>query len=289
MNSIKQAYRDFLNTPEGAALYRQFKQLLYARQDSLVQWLNASVLLTLPAARKLKVRVCDIGGGDGDRITRILQFLQAKFKNRFHLDFVEQSALYVSEFNPEPLTQFCQTKKNHCLFENAKLTAGNYDLVLLIHSIFAFESGDSTRKVLDLRREDGNIVIVSNAPNSFLGGLKRLCDTGYSDKRFEIDDLKRSLRKSGVAFRQQTTFTEWAIDKKTWKRDVGIILNWISLGRYDSLPSRQQGDIQDYIRKRGKKNGSRTFFKEEEIVLTIPDMRSGKIKSNETIANRNAT
>ena len=282
MNSIKQAYRDFLNTPEGAALYRQFKQLLYARQDSLVQWLNASVLLTLPAARKLNVRVCDIGGGDGDRITRILQFLQSKFKNRFHLDFVEQSALYVSEFNRKPLPQFCRTEIKHCLFEDAKLTTGNYDLVLLIHSIFAFENGDSTRKVLALRRRDGNIVIVSNAPNSFLGGLKRLTDTGFSDKRFEIDDLKRSLRKSGVYFRQQTTFTEWAIDKKTWKRDIGIILNWISLGRYDSLPPRQQREIQDYIRRRGKKNGSRTFFKEEEIVLTIPDIRRQKLESKQT-------
>lgn len=287
MNSIKQAYRDFLNTPEGVALYRQFKKLLYARQDSLVQWLNNSVLLTLPAARKLNVRVCDIGGGDGGRITRILQFLQGKFKNRFRLDFIEQSALYVSEFKPQPLTPFCRITINHGLFEDAKLTVGNYDLVLLIHSIFAFENGDSTRKVLDLRRTDGNIVIVSNAPNSFLGGLKRLTDTDYSDKRFEIDDLKQSLRKSGVDFRQQTTFTEWAIDKKTWKRDIGIILNWISLGRYDSLPKRQQMEIQDYVRRRGKKNGSRTFFKEEEIVLTIPDLRRNRSESAETSINLN--
>ncbi len=284
MNSIQQAYRDFLNTPEGAALYRQFKQLLYARQDSLVQWLNASVLLTLPAARKLNVRVCDIGGGDGDRITRILQFLQGKFKNRFRLDFIEQSGLYVSEFSRKPLPQFCRAEVKHCLFEDAKLTAGSYDLVLLIHSIFAFENGSSTRKVLDLRRKDGSIVIVSNAPNSFLGGLKQLTDKGYSDKRFEIDDLKRSLRKSGVHFKQQTTFTEWVIDKKTWKRDIDIILNWISLGRYDFLPPRQQRDIQDYIRKRGKKNGSRTFFKEEEIVLTIPDAGREKMGDGNPLA-----
>ena len=282
MNSIKQAYRDFLNTPEGAALYRQFKQLLYARQDSLVQWLNASVLLTLPAARKLNVRVCDIGGGDGNRITRILQFLKSKFKNRFHLDFIEQSALYVSEFNPETLTKFCRTKVNHCLFEDAKLSVGSYDLVLLIHSIFAFENGDSTEKVLSLRRKGGNIVVISNAPNSFLGGLKRLTDAGYSDKRFEIDDLKRSFRKLGVNFKQESTFTEWAIDKKTWRRDIGIILNWISLGRYDSMPPHRQREIRDYIRRRGKKSGSRTFFKEEEIILTIPDTKQKKLENDET-------
>jgi hypothetical protein len=270
LNSIKQAYRDFLNTPEGAALYRQFKRLLYARDDSLVQWLNPSVVQTLPAAQSMHVRVCDIGGGDGDRITRILQFLHAKFKNRFQLDFIEQSALYVAAFNPTPLTKFCQTRKHHALFENVALPTQTYDVVLLIHSIFAFENGKSTEKVLALRKVDGNIVVVSNAPNSFLGGLKRLVDYGYEDKRFEIDDLKNTLRKLGIDYRQYRARTEWAIEKKTWKHDLGIILNWISLGRYSSLPKRRQSEIEDYIRNRGKKNGSRTLFREEEIILVIP-------------------
>ena len=165
---------------------------------------------------------------------------------------------------------FCRTKMHHCLFENANLPVENYDLTLLIHSIFAFENGASTEKVLSLRRAGGSIVVVSNAPNSFLGGLKRLTDYGYEDRRFEIDDLKHALRKSGLSFKQNSTFTVWAIDRKTWKRDIGIILKWISLGRYELLPKHRQREIEDYIRKRGKQNGSRTLFKEQEIVLTIP-------------------
>lgn len=269
MYSIKKAYREFLNTPEGANVYRQFKRLLYAREDSLVQWLNTSFLRTLPATQSLNVHVCDIGGGDGDRITRILRFLHNTFKNKFHLHFVEQSKLYVAAFNPAPLIPYCQTKKYHCLFEDADLPARNYDLTLLIHSIFAFENGRSTEKVLALRRAGGSIVVVSNAPNSFLGGLKKLTDSGYSDERFEIDDLKRSLKRLGVHFKEISTFTEWAIDKKTWKRDIRTILDWISLGRYESLSASRQREIQDYIRKRGKKSGSRTIFKEQEIALTI--------------------
>jgi hypothetical protein len=269
VSSIKKAYCDFLNTPEGAHLYREFKRLLYAREDSLVQWLNTSKLRALPSTQLLNVHVCDIGGGDGDRITRILQFLQAKFKNHFHLDFVEQSALYVSEFDTEPLSRFCRTKVYHSLFEETKLSAGKYDLVLLIHSIFAFQNGESTQKVLALPRSGGSIVIVSNAPNSFLGGLKRLTDSDYSDRRYEIDDLIRTLRKSGIRYKQDITVTDWAIDKKTWKRDVGVILNWISLGRYDSLPKRRQREIIKYIRERGNEVGSRTFFTEQEVVLTI--------------------
>src|SRR5258708_2763532 len=168
--SIKQAYRDFLNTPEGATVYRQFKRLLYATDDSLVQWLHTSVFRTLPSARALNVRVCDIGGGDGVRITRILQFLHGKFRNSFRLDFIEQSALYVATFDPIPLGQFCRTKKHHVLFEDVSLPTRSYDLVLLIHSIFALDNGRSTAKVLSLRRQSGDIVIVSNARNSFLGG-----------------------------------------------------------------------------------------------------------------------
>ena len=281
MNSIKKAYRDFLNTPEGANVYRQFKRLLYARTDSLVQWLNPSVFQTLPAAQGLDVRVCDIGGGDGDRVTRILQFLHAKFKNRFHLDFIEQSALYVTDFNPKPLNKFCQIKIHHSLFEDVTLPIQSFDLVLLIHSIFAFENGNATEKVLALRRSGGNVIVVSNAPNSFLGGLKRLVDYGYDDKRFEIDDLKRVLKKLGVAYSEKRTRTAWAIEKKMWKRDVEIILNWISLGHYSSLPQRRQREIGDYIRGHGKRNGSRRIFREEEIVLVIPK-QAGWFLENQT-------
>ena len=275
MSSIKKAYRDFLNTHEGANVYRQFKRLLYARNDSLVQWLNPSVFQTLPAVRGLKVRVCDIGGGDGDRITRILQFLQSRFGNRFHLDFIEQSALYVSEFDPAPLSQFCRTKVHHKLFEETELSAKSYHLVLLIHSIFAFENGNSTEKVLALRRDGGSIVVVSNASKSFLGGLKRLTDYGYEDRRFEIDDLERTLRKLQIPYQRRTTQTEWAIERKTWRQDMSVILDWISLGRFKSFPTSKCKEIESYIYKRGRERNSKTFFKEEEVVLVIPSVGRG--------------
>ena len=270
MNSIKEAYREFLNTPEGAKVYRQFKRLLYAKEDSLVQWLDTSILRPLPAARGLNVRVCDIGGGDGDRITRILQFLHAKFKNRFRLDFVEQSAVYVAAFDPMPLAKFCRTKVHHSLFENVRLPLKSYDLVLLIHSIFAFESDVLTEKVLSLRRRGGSIVVVSNSPNSFLGGLKRLVDEKFADSRFEIIDLERGLRSLGVTFRRRKTNTEWVIDKRTWKRDIKVLLDWISLGRFRTFPKRQRERIEDYLVRRGKSRGARTFFREEEVILVIP-------------------
>lgn len=270
MKSVKQAYRDFLNTPEGAKLYRQFKRLLYAKEDSLVQWLNTCVLKALPASRGLNVRVCDIGGGDGDRITRILQVLRGKFRNRFSLDFVEQSAVYAAAFNLMPLEKFCRTKVYHSLFEDVRLPIKSYDLVLLIHSIFAFENEVSAEKVLSLRRSGGSVVVVSNASNSFLGGLKRLVDEGFADRRFEIIDLERVLRRLGVKYRRRRTNTEWAIEKRTWKRDIEVILDWVSLGRYCTFSKRKREEIEEYLLRRGKRNGSRTFFREEEVILVIP-------------------
>jgi hypothetical protein len=210
MDSVKSAYCRFLNTKEGANAYRQFKRLLYAREDSLVQWLNPSVFQTLRAAQSVEVNVCDIGGGDGGRITRILQFLHAKFKNRFALDFVEQSKLYCDAFNAGPLARFCRTKKHHSMFEDVLFKPRYYDLIILIHSIFAFDNEYSTEKVLALRKLDGAIVVVSNAPNSLLGRLKRLVDDGFEDRRFEITDLKRTLGNLGVNYRQYST--NWTVE-----------------------------------------------------------------------------
>jgi hypothetical protein len=213
-NSVKQAYLDFLNTPDGVALYQQFKRLLYTQDDSLIQWLNTSVLSALPPVREHNARVCDIGGGDGYRIRRILQFLHDNFRNRFRLDFIEQSPLHVAAFDPVLLGQFCRIKVHNRLFEHVTLPTQSYDLVFLIHSIFAFENGKSIDKVLSLRRHSGNIVIVSNSPDSFLGGLKRIVDGELSDKRFELDDVEVALHELGITYERNRTYTEWAIDKE---------------------------------------------------------------------------
>jgi len=143
-------------------------------------------------------------------------------------------------------------------------------LVFLIHSIFAFENDKTIDKVLSLRRDSGNVVVVSNSPDSFLGGLKRIVDEELSEKRFELDDVEQALHKLGVTYERSRTCTEWAIEKKTWKHDMEIIWNWISLGRYHSLSDRRKIEVEEYVRDSGVPDGLRTFFREEEAVLTIP-------------------
>jgi hypothetical protein len=174
VRSIKEAYRQYFNTDSGTAAYNAFKRLLYTEEDTLVEAINSNILQSLPFIRKDVINVCDIGGGDGNRIIRILKYLYAKYQMDYRLDFIEQSQQYIDAFDTKPISEFGVTKKYPDLFENVALP-GRYDLVFLIHSIFAFENWKAVDKILSLPNcEDSKIIVVSNAPGSFLGELSSL-------------------------------------------------------------------------------------------------------------------
>jgi|SRR6267143_5937024 len=278
MQSIKEAYRKFLNTDYGAQLYNSFKDILYGGEDSLVQILNNNVLQNLPLVQKESLEVCDIGGGDGKRISHILRFLHSKFDLRFRLDFIEQSKQYVDAFDTGPLDSFCETTRFHALFEDVALQS-HYDLVFLIQSIFAFENRNAVDKVLSLPHSDGAIIVVSNAPHSFLGSLKLLVDEGYGDNRYEIDHLERGLEKRDVSFSKFEFKTKWTIDKSRYDREIGTLLEWISLGTYSKFSSDKKRLIEVYLSNNTVRKGERTFFSEDEIVLMIPPLRPETIRA----------
>ncbi|HYM77459.1 MAG TPA: hypothetical protein VE377_15905 [Candidatus Dormibacteraeota bacterium] len=265
--SIKLSYRQFLNTEAGASTYRQFKDVLYTDDDSLVQTLNTTVLQSLPVLNRNPLRVCDIGGGDGKRITRILTFLHKKFGLRFTLDFVEQSSYLIHSFNPRGVECFCETQMIETLFEEANLPAGCYDLVFLIHSIFAFETGLAVDKVLSLPKRGGTIVVVSNAQESFLAGLKKILDVGFGDSRFEIADLLEVLHKRRIETAQTTFETRWAISKESLAQRIPNLLEWLSLGRFAEIDKDRAEKVHEYIRKNSVDLRDRVSFCESEVVL----------------------
>lgn len=269
MNSIKEQYRRFLNTARGAQVYNSFKKILYTEEDSLVQTLDNDCLQDLPIVRQCLLNVCDVGGGDGNRIIHILKYLHEKFHIRFQLDFVEQSQPYIAAFDSAPINDFTEVSMFHGLFEELALP-GQYDLVFLIHSIFAFENEDAMRKVLLLPNRDGKIVIVSNSPTSFLAGLKSLIDAGYDDRRYEIDRVCKDLNNQNVDCRNITFQTKWAIDKASYDEDIGTILEWLSLGAFRSFGSAKKKSIFDYIAENTIESNGRTFFCENEVVVLVP-------------------
>lgn len=269
MKSIKETYRQFLNTDYGARLYNSFKLLLYGEEDSLAQALNTKILQYLPFRPDTSLDVCDIGGGDGKRISYILRYLHFKFALRFWFDLVEQSRQYIDAFDAAPLNGFCETTRFHDLFENVTLHK-HYDLVFLIHSIFAFENGNAIGKVLSLPRADGTIVVVSNAPTSFLGGLKRLVDEGYSDNRYEIDQLECSLQRQGIPFSKIEFQTKWVVEKSRYQPDINTLLEWITLGTHSTFTSTKKNLVRQYIFDNSLQKDQLRYFSEDEVVLLIP-------------------
>ena len=272
VNSVRQAYCHYLNTPDGADTYRNFKRVLYGigREDSLVGTLCNQFLQHITAAHGPRPRICDIGGGDGERITRIIRYLKGKFRNCFHLDFVEQSSLHVSAFEKQKVEPCCTVEKFHSLFEDLTLDSQSYDIVLLIHSIFAFGNGAAIEKMLSLvNPKGGAIVVVSNEANSFLGGLKQLVDADFPDSRYEIDALEKDLSTKGVSFDRKNFSTRWVMDEES--NEEAVLLKWISLGGYPSFSNTRKQIIRDYLRAHSSPGkGKRRSYCEKEVVLWIP-------------------
>jgi len=264
--SIRLAYRQFLNTEVGAEAYEQFKRDLYTDDDSLVQTLNNSILQHLPVIERDVLKVCDIGGGSGKRIRNILKFLHKKFGLQFELDYVEQSSYLMCLFDPRDIGSFTKTQEFEMLFEDASL-AGGYDLVFLIHSIFAFESDLAVEKVLSLPKHGGVVVVVSNAEDSFLAGLKRLLDVGYEDSRFEIGDLMEVFATRGIEIREIPFETKWAVSKDNLARHIAALLEWLSLGRLANIGDDRERQVREYIRQNSLDLGHRVLFKERESII----------------------
>jgi hypothetical protein len=272
MTTLKEKYRQFLNTERGAHVYNDFKRILYTTEDSLVQTLDNDLLQDLPLVRKDFLRICDIGGGDGRRIIQILKYLREKFHIRFHVDFVEQSRPYINAFDSKRIHDFTTISMFHDLFENVSLS-GNYDLVFLIHSIFAFQNSKAIDKVMSLPNKDGKVVIVSNSPSSFLAGLKSLIDREYADKRYEIDQVCRDLDDTGLQYCDMSFQTKWASGTDSYVDDVNTILEWLSLGEFNSFGAEKKESVFNYIAKNSIEVNGRTYFTEEEIVVVAPMRR----------------
>jgi len=268
MPSIKDAYKDFLNSECGMKSYNRFKCTLYGPGDSLVECLDAEVLGKMPFAVGSKLNICDVGGGDGVRIRRILRYLHDRFNLRFSLDFVEQSSAQIRAFECRDICGFTEVKKHETLFEKW-WTGSTYDLVFLIHSIFAFDDSDSFDKVLKLANSNGTIVVVSNAEDSFLGGLKLILDAEYSDRRFEISDVVRNLIGRGVHFDETRFQTRWTLQANDLQAGISSILDWLSLGRYQDLPSGVKQTVRRYIEAKSSPASDGLSFSEEEVVLVI--------------------
>lgn len=271
ISSVKKQYCSFLRTEHGSKIYNDFKDILYSQYDSLVFKLCSDYLYRINILKENDINICDIGGGDGKRITQILSYLHSKYKNNFNLDFIEQSPIYckIFEESNKSLINFSQTEIFNDYFENLKLTS-KYDVIFLIHSIFAFDNGNSINKIISLLKPDGKIVVVSNSPSSFLAKLKLIVDSDYSDNRYEINDLENSLALLSYKYSKFSFVTDWIIPKQKIVKELEIIFDWISLGEYYNYSKLKKEELLNYALNECNLANDKYYFTEEEIVLIIP-------------------
>lgn len=267
--SVKNAYCEFLNFHEGVELYRNFKHLLYGSSDSLAQWINKELINDLIPKQQKIIKICDIGGGDGDRIGRIISYIHKQFQSNCYLDLIEQSSTFASYFDVRNLRQFCEVRIFSQRFEDASIPSRNYDLVFLIHSIFAFESVEVIQKALSLANANGKIILVSNSSSSFLAGLKAIVDDDLSEKRIEISDIEEILKAKNIKFSKYLKETSFTIPFELESRLFDTIVEWISLGRFSSYSSEKKCSIRNYITNCATTDSTGLLFCEEETVLVI--------------------
>lgn len=269
LSSIRRAYKEYLDTPHGCDVYAQFKDILYSSGDSLVSSLNDDVLQPIVGLLPPDFRICDIGGGDGYRVSRIEGYCEAKFRADPYVDVVEQSAELCGRYRKRQALEKHRGSVVHAAFEDASLQAASYDLVLLIHSIFALTNGAAIEKVLELPRAGGYVVVVSNAEDSFLAGLKQMVDLNFEDRRFEIGDVEAALRNLNVGYERRILETRWAITEAELDASTQVILEWISLGAYAGFDEPRKKKIQEYVISQSRLVGSRRLFCEREVVLVL--------------------
>jgi hypothetical protein len=145
--SAKEKYLAYVGSQAGYDSYNRFKSFLYGEEDSLVGKLYQDVLK--PMLQKHAgdtFSLCDIGGGDGRRLVSLLQKARVDFPRvRFEVDFVEPSpaGFGMAEGAIARVQGSATVRAQRATLEKAKLRPANYDLVLLIHSIFTFSSDES--------------------------------------------------------------------------------------------------------------------------------------------------
>ncbi len=268
-NSVKEEYSGFIDSPIWISLYNDFKRILYWTEDSLVQKINNNILQDLDIIQKQNLDVCDIWWSDGKRISHILKYMNWLFKIKFNLDFCEQSKICVDMFDTSVIADFCQTTKYALRFEDMPVMQ-KYDLIFLIHSIFTFKDKQALDKLMQLKKTDGNIIIVSNWSQSFLAWLKKIVDSDYLDTRMEIDAVINYLDTNKIQYHKKSFKTVWCQDKISYDDKIAVLLNWISLAQYNNFSSSKKAAIKKYINDNSVLcQWSKVLFEEEEIVIVI--------------------
>jgi 2-polyprenyl-3-methyl-5-hydroxy-6-metoxy-1,4-benzoquinol methylase len=268
MESVKNKYKEYLNTKNGAANYNEFKKILYSSNDTLVNEIQKNIIADTLAKKELSI--CDLGGGDGRRLIQIVEHLRRKGFANINMDLIEQSKVFTDSFRElsSQIKHYTQVNIFTQLIEEF-IPTKKYDIILLLHSIFCLSDSNVFDQIKKSCKADGEIIIASNAANSFLSVLKSKIDNNYSDKRYEIDDLRTDLKERKINFSNYAFKTKWNIKAKEVKKKAGIVLQWLSLGRFEKMSQKDKNELIEFTLSLANKKDNVYYFSENEEVIKI--------------------
>jgi SAM-dependent methyltransferase len=258
---VKEKYKNYLNTEEGAANYNRFKGILYGTPDSLVSRIADSLSKQIT---KSSVTILDAGGGDGKRL-RLLITLLAKKGIEVSATLVEPSRVFTNQLRETLIDEKeTQIEVVQSLFETYG-TDKKFDVILFIHSIYTFKDKGYIENIKRILDNDGLVFIASNDKGSFLSQLKQTLDASYSTKRREIDSVIRDLTEEGFVIEEQRSVTSFddCLENGELTGDSTLIVEWLALRDLKDIPA----DILKTLITVFKENSHTGKINENEIFV----------------------
>lgn len=260
MKDVKEQYKNYLDSEDGAKKYNYFKEILYGKEDSLILKLFTIIYPKLKSEKNLSI--LDIGGGDGKRLIHLMQLFQNKNIN-VNADLVEPSRTFTKNCRKEVEMKKYPICVKRNVFEKFN-TKNKYDLIILIHSIYTFKNNEYLKKIKKLLKKDGLAVFVVNDENSFLAGLKKITDAQYNSNRNEIDSLLKGLKGEKHAVKKFDTKFSGILDKNELNKKGKLIFEWISMRSLADVSTDIKQEATNFFVQRGKSG----LIKEREVVIS---------------------
>ena len=268
MKDAKTQYLEYLNSPEGAVKYNEFKNILYGKGDTLIQALFKIVYPKLK--NKKEIAILDIGGGDGRRLRHLIDIFKKK-KIVAKADLVEPSEEFIKNCIQASGKGKYSINSQRNTFEKFS-TKNKYDIVFLIHSIYTFRNDAYLKKIKKMLKEDGVAVFITNAKDSLLGGLKKITDERYGSARNNIETLLEGLGDYKYEIKKfDTKFSGVLTKDKRLNKNGNLIFEWIGMDRLENVPSKIKEEVRKFFIRRTRKDGQ--IWEKEVVIMTRFDKK----------------
>lgn len=232
-SDVKEKYKQYLNTPEGARLYNEFKLILYGQSDSLVTFIFECLQQEISNRKTLKI--LDIGGGDGRRLIRLIELLREVGVNAT-ATLVEPSQAFITNLLNQLKEHPYPIQIVHSIFEEY-VPEESFDVVLLIHAIYTFRDATYINRIKQSLNKNGTVLIASNQPNSLLAQLKAVLDQNHNSTRKEIEEVLAEIKQAGFTLATHTSTTYFArcVEHDHLTQRGKDIVEWLSLRPYNEI------------------------------------------------------